>query len=477
MTTNQGGWRELFSGGRALAVTVFAGGVGLQAIETFIGSTLLPSVVAEIGGLHLFAWNTTVFIVASIIASIFAAVRPFGIGPRGSYVLAAMGFALGSLICGAAPNMEVMLVGRAVQGFGAGLLTAMSYAMIRIVFPEHLWGRAFALISSVWGVSTLIGPAIGGIFASLDAWRWAFFGLVPLAALLGLLAFRIIPARSDERGMQRFPVLQILLLIGAVLSVSVASILTEGAMLPALLVGLAVLAIIALGVIDQRRETRLLPRGAFSLRSGLAPLFLAMLLLNMAIVSDMFVPLFVQELHGQSPLIAGYMVALVAVGWSSGSIYTSSWTGARARLALATGPVLQVIATIGLALFIGRDNSAGEWLPLLPVGAALVLLGLGIGISWAHVSTRLLQAAPTGEGDLTSASISMVQLFASGLGAAVAGVIVNAAGLAGSQSLPATVNAANWLYGLFILVPLVTVPIVWSIVRGERREAIAAAAE
>lgn len=475
--TQHTGWREMFSGGRGLAAAVLAGGVGLQAIETFIGSTLLPSVVADIGGLELFAWNTTVFIVASIIASIFAAVRPFGIGPRGSYVLAAMGFALGSLICGFAPSMEVMLVGRAVQGFGAGLLTAMSYGMIRIVFPPHLWGRAFALISSIWGVSTLIGPAIGGIFASYDAWRWAFWLLVPLAGLLGLLAFRVIPAQSDERGMQRFPILQILLLIGAVLGVSVASILTEGAMLPALLVGLAVLAILALGVIDQRREIRLFPRGTFSPGSGLAALFAAMLLLNMAIVSDMFVPLFVQRLHGQSPLVAGYLVALVAVGWSSGSVVTSSWTGARARAVLLLGPVLQVMATLGLALFIGRDNAAGALLPLLPVGSALLLLGLGIGISWPHVSTRLLQAAPTGEGDLTSASISMVQLFASGLGAAVAGVIVNAAGLASGESIAAGINAANWLYGLFVLVPLVTVPIVWSIVRGERREAVAQAAE
>ncbi len=471
--TADNSWRAVFAEGRALAAITFASGVGLQAMETFTVSTLLPSVVRDIGGLELFAWNTTASIVASIIAAIFAAVRPFGLGPRGTYVLAAAGFGLGSLICGFAPNMEVMLVGRAVQGFGAGLLTAMSYAMIRIVFPEALWGRAFALISSVWGVSTLIGPAVGGIFGLYGAWREAFWVLVPLSVLLGVLAFRVIPARSDERGMTRFPVIQILLLIGAVAAVSVASILTEGAMLPAFLVGLAVLAIIALGVIDQRRETRLLPTGTFSLRSILAPLFAAMLLLNLAIICDMFVPLFIQQLHGQSPLIGGYMVALVAVGWSSGSVVTSSWSGTRAHFVLVAGPVLQTAAILGLALFLGRDNTAGELLPLLPIGIALVLLGLGIGISWPHVSTRLLQAAPAGEGDLTSASISMVQLFAAGLGAAVAGVIVNAAGLASDQSVAATIRASNWLYGLFLLVPLVTIPIIWSIVRSERLTAAA----
>jgi MFS family permease len=471
------GWRAVFAEGRALAAITFASGVGLQAMETFIVSTLLPSVVGDIGGLELFAWNTTAFIVASIIAAIFAAVRPFGLGPRGTYVLAAFGFGIGSLICGLAPSMEVMLVGRAVQGFGAGLLTAMSYAMIRLVFPEALWGRAFALISSVWGVSTLIGPAVGGVFGLYGAWREAFWLIVPLAALLGLLAFRVIPARSDERGMTKFPIPQILLLTGAVLAVSVASILTEGAMLPALLVGLAVLAIIALGVIDRHRETHLFPTGTFSWRSPLAALFAAMLLLNLAIICDMFVPLFIQNLHGQSPLVAGYMVALVAVGWSSGSVVTSSWTGLRAHAVIVLGPVLQLIAILGLALFLGRDNTVGDWLPLLPVGVSLVLLGLGIGISWPHVSARLLSQAPEGEGDLTSASISMVQLFAAGLGAAVAGVIVNAAGLAATEGTAATVAASNWLYGLFVLVPLVTIPIAWRIVRGERLLLKPAAAE
>lgn len=477
MQNGKNGWREMFAGGNGLAAAVLVGGVGLQAIETFIGSTLLPSVVRDIGGIDLFAWNTTLFIVASILASVFAAVRPFGIGPRGNYLLAAAGFGVGSLICGLAPSMEVMLAGRVVQGFGAGLLTAMSYGMIRVVFPQHLWSRAFALISSVWGVATLVGPAIGGVFATLDAWRWAFLLLAPLSAMLALLAFRALPRSSGESGMQAVPVPQILLLTGAVIGISVASILTEDAVLPMVLIGLALLAVVVLAAVDRRARARLFPRGTFTLGSGLAPLFAAMLLINAAIISDMFVPLFLQLLHGQMPLVAGYMVALVAVGWSSGSMITSSWTGSRARLALAAGPVLQTIAAAGLALFVGRDNAAGALLPLVPVCLSLLVLGLGIGTAWPQVSARLLQAAPDGERDLTSASISMVQLFAAGLGAAVAGVIVNAAGLASGNSVAAALNAANWLYGLFILVPLVAVPIAWAIVRGDGPEAVEQPAE
>src|SRR5690606_32527155 len=113
----------------------------------------------------------------------------------------------------------------------------------------------------------LVGPAIGGVFANFDAWRWAFLLLVPLAGLLGLLSVRVIPRRSDEPGMQAVPIPQILLLVGAVVAISVASVLTEGALLPTLLVTLAVVAVLVLGVVDRRTAARLFPLGTFSFGS------------------------------------------------------------------------------------------------------------------------------------------------------------------------------------------------------------------
>lgn len=452
---------RLLGEGRTLTTLVLVSGVGLQAIETFIGSTLLPSVVNDIGGIDLFAWNATLFIVASIMAAIFAAVRPFGLGPRGVYGIATIAFALGSLLCGLAPNMGVMLAGRAIQGFGAGLLNAMSYMMVRLLFPQVLWPRAFALISAVWGISTLFGPAIGGVFAAFGAWRLAFILIAPLAVLLGALTLRVLKGVVGEPGMARAPLPQILLLIGAVLAVSVASILTETVMLPAVLVGLAVLAIIALGVIDQHRETRLMPSGTFALGSRAAALYAAMFLINMAITCDLFVPLLLQHLHGLPPLAAGYMVALVALGWSSGSMTTASWSAPRSRITLRAAPILLFVGTAGLFAFIPQGQLG--WPALIGAGVALYLLGLGVGIAWPHLTTRILGAAPKGESDLTSAAISMVQLFSTGLGAALGGVVVNAGGLPLGQFG----SAAQWLFGLFALVPLVVLPILWATVRDE----------
>jgi MFS family permease len=471
---SQTGWRDFLAGDNKLKVLVFAGGVALTAIEVYIGSTLMPSVVAEIGGLDLFAWVTTVFIVASIAASMFAAVRPFGLGPRQNYLIAAAAFGLGSLICGLAPSMPVLLLGRAVQGFGGGLLGALTYMMVRLVFPERLWALAIALTSSMWAASTLVGPAIGGIFAEYDAWRWAFFALVPVSALLGVGAVWVVPRRSSEAGMTSVPAAQIGLMIAAVLALSVASASVANPALAGGLLLFALACIAALALIERRARQRLLPTGTFVFGTTLAALFGLMVLMQMAIISDAFIPLFLQRLHGIGPLLAGYMVALLAVGWSGSSMIVAGWTGQRARLLIAFGPILLLAGAIGLALNVGHLNPGSDPLLLVPIGLSLLAMGAGIGSAWTHLTPRTLQAAPDGEHDVTSAALSTMQLFATGMGAALAGLVVNLAGLAEAT---APVGPANWLYGLWVLFPALAVPVALAIVRREVRSAVPQPAE
>lgn len=475
MTKKANSWAALFSTG-GFAVAIIAGGTALQAMEGFIASSMLPTVVKDIGGLQLFAWNTTLFVVASIVATLFAAIRPASIGPRLGYVVSASAFGVGSLICGLAPDMLTLLAGRFVQGFGAGLIIAQSFAMLRLVFPEHLWPRAMALNATIWGVATLLGPAAGGIFAELGLWRWAFLAIVPASILLAAGAWRILPARGEIQRPARLPFTQILLVTAAVLVISIASLLTDSPDIATALVMLGLFGILLLGLADTYSRARLLPEGAFSLSSPISGLLALVLILGITITCDIFAPLFLQQLHGLSPLSAGYITALAAGGWSLAAIVGSGWTGARVRVAVLVAPVLMLLATLGLAAAFFRP-APGDWAPLALASISLFLLGGGIGLAFQHLSTRILASARPGENDRVSAALGMVQLFASGLGAAVGGVIVNAAGLPHAASPTEVAVSAQWLYGGFAVIAALGIPFAVRVGRRIGREARLQAAE
>ncbi|NMC22696.1 MAG: MFS transporter, partial [Serratia sp.] len=125
MSESQSGWKDLFNAeNRGSAITLSAG-VALYATNSYIVITILPSVVQDIGGLAWYAWNTTLYVVCSILGSALSARLMRSAGPRGSYLTAAAIFIAGAAICTAAPSMPVLLLGRALQGLGGGFLFAL----------------------------------------------------------------------------------------------------------------------------------------------------------------------------------------------------------------------------------------------------------------------------------------------------------------------------------------------------------------
>ena len=448
------GWAALLSGINGVRSLALAGGVVLHAINVYIATTILPSVVKDIGGIDYYAWNTTLFVAASILGSALSARLLIGMGPRGAYMIAALVFAGGTLVCGLAPSMPVMLTGRLVQGLGGGFLFALSYAMIRLVFDETLWPRAMALVSGMWGVATLIGPAIGGIFAEFDMWRAAFWALIPISALFAVLAAAVLPKRDTDRAERvPLPLIQLFLLTAAVLAVSAGSVslvlarniagLTAAAILMALLTG-----------VESRARQRLLPTGAFRITTALGAIYATMSLLAVAVISgEIFGPLFLQVLHHQSPLAAGYIAALMAAGWTLGSIVSAGASGKGIDRAIVAGPILGLSGMAALTVLMPTE-SGGAWLALAPICLALVAIGLGVGLAWPHLLTRVFQVAPDGEQDLASASITTVQLFATAIGAALAGMVANVAGLTDPGGVAGTASAARWLFGMFAFGPI-----------------------
>lgn len=447
---------QLFSRTHLFATLMLGGGISLHAVETYITATLMPSIVRDIGGLEFFAWATTLYVAASVLGSVFVAVRPRGVTLNRCFVLGAVLFGLGSLVCALAPTMPAVLAGRSVQGLGAGLLVALGYAFIRYVYPERLWSRASTLYAAVWGVATFLGPTIGGVFAAGSAWREAFALLVPLSALMAFAAPRLLPRKDAERIVTGAPFPQILLLLAAVMALSFAG-SVEGIALRAGLSIAAAASVVVMLAIEKHARSRLFPAGTVSLASPLARVYLIMATLLLTIASDLYIPYFLQELHGVPPLASGYLVALVALGWTAAAFLTANATGRTANRAILAGTALVGIATALLAITLARPNPEGELPLLLPATVLIFAMGAGVGLGWAHLVTHVLQLAPEGDKDKASAAITTMQALGTAFGAALAGVVANSSGLVEPGGLAGTASAARALYLVLALPSLAAI--------------------
>jgi len=441
-TIIRGSWRELLGPKNLGASTVLAGGVALYATNEFLTISLMPSAVADIGGQRFYAWVTTVYLVASVVAATTVHSLLMRLGPRWSYLLGLSVFGVGSLTCAAAPTMEIMLVGRTVQGAAGGLLAGLGYAVINTALPSTLWTKASALVSAMWGVGTLVGPAAGGLFAQFSSWRWAFGILVVLTAAMAILVPIALPARRAadvEDTRTPIPVWSLLLLGAAALAVSVAGIPHDVWATAALLaLGAALVAVFV--YVDRRLTAAVLPPSTF----GSGPLkwiYLTLGVLMAATMVDMYVPLFGQRLAHLTPVAAGFLGAGLAIGWTVGEISSASLSSERViRRTVAVAPL--VMAT-GLALgALTQFADAALWLVAV-WAAALMITGAGVGIAWPHLSAWAMCCVDDpAEGPAAAAAINTVQLICGAFGAGLAGVAVN---------LTDTGDAtpARWLFAVF----------------------------
>lgn len=441
-TVTPGAWRDLLGPRHLGASTVLAGGVALYATNEFLTISLMPSAVADIGGQRFYAWVTAVYLVASVVAATTVHPLLMRMGARSAYLSGLTVFAAGSLGCALAPSMELLLVGRTVQGAAGGLLAGLGYAVINTALPSHLWTRASALVSAMWGVGTLVGPSAGGLFAQFGSWRWAFGVLVVLTVAMAVLVPFALPGRDagavpPER--VRIPLRSLTLLGAAALVVSAAGVPHDVRATAALLVLGAVIVVVFVYA-DRRGRTAVLPPSTF--RPGpLKWIYLTLGLLMAATMVDMYVPLFGQRLAGLAPVVAGFFGAVLSVGWTGGEISSASLR--RTRVIVRTVAAAPLVMAAGLALGVAalRDDMSPGWTVVWAVG--LLITGTGIGVAWPHLSAwAMSRVDDPSEGPAAAAAINTVQLICGAFGAGLAGVVVN-------MTDDGSVTAARWLFAAF----------------------------
>ncbi len=454
MSTSDTGLRAFLAPRYALPMAGISGGVLLHALNAFIVQALLPTAVTEIGGVSYYALNTTAYVLASIIGAASASRLLGRAGPRGAYVIAALVFTAGSVMCALAPSMPVLISGRFLQGGGGGLLLSLSYALVRLSFPAPLRPAALAIEATIWGVATALGPAIGGWFAGAGSWRVPFWLQVPGALVVIILALAVFPTRDKDAAVPApVAVGPLALLLGAIVVASSVALVGHPAASLALLAAAAML-LTAFVRVERTATRRLLPHGALSVSGPFGALFALAAVLAAGITGcGVFMTYFLQVIHGQTPVMAGYLGVLGAVGWTLGSLGVSHWQDQWARLAILAAPLSMIIGVLILALAMPGTLGSGG-VALAPVAVGTVLVGTGIGMGWPHLTTAIYATAPEGEADHAATSLATVQLTATALSAALVGIIANLAGLAGADPVAGAIHAAAWIYAVIALLPL-----------------------
>ena len=414
---------------------------GLVLSITFVASealavvTVMPVAAHDLGGLRLYGWVFSGFMLGSVIGIVLAGREADRRGPAVPFVAGLVLFGSGLAIAGLAPAMGVLVGGRVLQGVGAGAVPSVAYAAIGRSFAGQLRARMMAVLSTAWVLPGLAGPALAAEVARAFGWRWVFLGLLPVVAVAGSIA---VPALI-RLGPPGTPGTEGHRLIDALRTAAGATLLLAGLTLAAgsgqVLAGCALILAGALVGLPALRQ--LLPPGTLTARPGLPATILTRGMLTFTFFgADAYVTLAVTAIRHRSPAFAGLAVTGATLSWTAGAWVQArlneKWEG---RRLIRTGLVIVLASIAGMTLALRPD------VPAWAAVAAWTVGGLGMGLAYAPISLMMLRNAPPGQEGRTSASLNLSDVLGTAIGIGVGGAAV-AAGAGSHLSLGITVAFA-----------------------------------
>ncbi|HEX2755993.1 MAG TPA: MFS transporter [Candidatus Limnocylindrales bacterium] len=435
----------LWSPGRRALTIGLVLNVTIVASEALAVGTILPIVAKDLGGIDLYGWVFSGFFLGNLLGIVVAGILIDRGGLTRPFLMGIGLFAIGLLVGGLAPSMEILVIARLIQGFGAGAIPAVAYVSIGRAMPAHLRPRMFATLSTAWILPGVIGPVAASAVTGLLNWRIVFLGLLPLiaiAATLTLPAIRAVAAAPAAAagtpasariaaGRVRLP-LAFVLVVGAGLVVSG---LSNVSPIP--------LVLIVIGIaIGAPAFARLTPRGTIRAATGLPTAILLRGFLTFAFFcADAYVPLVIQGWRGDSAYMAGFTYMAATLAWTGGS-----WVNAHHIGRLGPGRFLRVGFVVVL---VGIVGFLAVLLPWVPPAAGIVIWGVagfGMGLAYSTPSLIVLSEAPAGEQGAATAGLQLSDVLGASLGTGIGGALIafgSRAGSPGWEGLAATFAVAG----------------------------------
>ncbi|MFE3546849.1 MDR family MFS transporter [Nocardia sp. NPDC059177] len=397
-------------------------GMLMAALDQTIVSAALPSIVADLGSAGHMAWVVTAYLLAEAVATALAGKLGDLFGRKLLFQISAIIFIAGSALAGVANGMAVLVVARGIQGVGAGGLMVTSMALIADTIPLRERGKYQGALGAVFGVTTVVGPTLGGLFTDHASWRWCFYVNVPLAIIMVLMAARTLPRlKAVSRPVVDYLGIGLIALGVSALILALEFGGDEFGWLSWQIIGLFALAavlIVWFVKVENRAVDPMLPMRLFRSRVFTVCSVLSFIVGFAMLGSMTYLPAYLQYVDGASATESGIRTLPLVVGLFVTSIFSGQVVGRTGQYRYFPVVGMAVMA-VGLWLMstMGHDTSA--WLESL----YMLILGAGLGLSMQVLTIVVQNTVPYADLGTATSGVTFFRTLGSAFGTAVFGTL------------------------------------------------------
>ncbi|MFJ1758724.1 MDR family MFS transporter [Amycolatopsis sp. NPDC088138] len=396
----------------------------LVALDSTIIATAVPSVVRDLGGFSQFPWLFSIYLLTQAVTVPLYGKFADVLGRRPVMFFGIAAFLVGSVLCGAAWSMPVLIAARAVQGIGAGAIQPMSMTVIGDLYSVEERARVQGYVASVWGVASVVGPTLGGVFAEYLDWRWIFFINLPLGAIAALMLHRNFAEKVERKAHKVDYTGAALLTIGCslvILGLLEAGVAWGWGSVPSVAIFVAGAALlVAFVLVEKRVAEPVLPLWVFTRRVLVGGNLVAVVVGAVLMGLTSYLPTYAQGVLGAGALVAGFAVAALTVGWPlSASLAGKIYLKIGFRDTALIGSVFVIAGGVLVAML---NAGSSIW----AAAFAAFVLGLGLGLSSSPTLVAVQSVVGWDRRGVVTGTNLFSRSLGSAVGAAVFGAIANA---------------------------------------------------